>query len=92
MDKRIIIGYVIVLVIMGIFTLSLYAKDKKYAIKNKWRIKESTLLLSTFLFGSLGALIGIYGLRHKNRHWYFILILFISLIWQLGLLGYFISL
>ncbi|VEU82267.1 DUF1294 domain-containing protein [Acholeplasma hippikon] len=61
-------------VLVSLITASLYKIDKKRAIKNKWRIKESSLLLFSFFFGSLGGLYSLYVLRHKNRHWYFVLV------------------
>ena len=42
--------------------------DKIKAKKNKWRIRESTLILSAVLGGSLGALAGMYLFRHKTLH------------------------
>ena len=42
--------------------------DKIKAKKNRWRIKESTLMLSAALGGSIGALAGMYTFRHKTRH------------------------
>ena len=42
--------------------------DKIKAKKNKWRIRESTLILSAVLGGSPGALAGMYLFRHKTRH------------------------
>ena len=42
--------------------------DKIKAKKNLWRIKESTLILSAVLGGSIGALAGMYTFRHKTRH------------------------
>lgn len=83
---ELVLGYVIVLLIMGMVTNFVYKKDKKYAEKNKWRIKESTLLLLTMLFGSLGAANGLWKLRHKNKHWYFVVVTVLSLIVQLGIL------
>ena len=41
--------------------------DKIKARKNLWRIRESTLLLSAALGGSIGALAGMYTFRHKTR-------------------------
>lgn len=72
--------YLGLIILMSIITFILYAIDKKRAIKNKWRIKEATLLLSSFLLGSFGGLIGMYGLRHKTQHWYFVVVNFLSLI------------
>ena len=42
--------------------------DKIKAKKNRWRIKESTLMLSAALGGSIGALAGMYTFRHKTLH------------------------
>ena len=42
--------------------------DKIKAKKNLWRIKESTLMLSAVLGGSIGALAGMYTFRHKTLH------------------------
>ena len=42
--------------------------DKIKAKKKKWRIRESTLILSAVLGGSPGALAGMYLFRHKTRH------------------------
>jgi len=35
------------------------------------RIPEKRLFLAALLGGSLGAAAGMYGFRHKTRHWYF---------------------
>ena len=42
--------------------------DKIKAKKNRWRIKESTLMLSAAIGGSIGALAGMYTFRHKTLH------------------------
>lgn len=72
--------YLGLLFIMSIISFALYKIDKKRAIKNKYRIKEKTLLLSSFLFGSIGGLCGMYLLRHKTKHWYFVVVNYLSLI------------
>ena len=46
--------------------LSMYI-DKKKAIKGKWRIKESTLLMLALVGGSVGAIIGMYVFHHKTQ-------------------------
>ena len=56
---------------MSFITLILYIVDKNRAINNKWRIKESVLLLMPWLFGSLGGVLGLYIIRHKTKHMYF---------------------
>lgn len=72
--------YICLIVIMSLITFILYGVDKRKAQKNKWRIKEATLLLLSFLFGSIGGLIGMYGLRHKTKHWYFVFVNYLSFI------------
>lgn len=47
--------------------------DKYKARKNKWRIKESTLFLSSVIGGSLGSLLGMFFFHHKTKHMKFIL-------------------
>ena len=42
--------------------------DKIKARKNRWRIKESTLMLWAAIGGSIGALAGMYTFRHKTLH------------------------
>lgn len=42
--------------------------DKLKARKNKWRIRESTLLAIAALGGSVGILAGMHLFRHKTRH------------------------
>ena len=62
--------YIIIfyLLIINIIAFSLMYIDKQKAKKNKWRIKEDTLMISAFLGGSIGALIGMNTFRHKTKH------------------------
>ena len=46
--------------------------DKGRARRKVWRIPESTLFLIALIGGSIGSLLGMYGFRHKARHWYFV--------------------
>ena len=43
-----------------------FGLDKAFAVKNRWRIKESTLLILAFL-GGFGALCGMYFFHHKTK-------------------------
>ena len=45
----------------------LFGLDKYYAIKNKWRISEDILLTCAFLFGGVGAYLGMQQFRHKTK-------------------------
>ena len=42
--------------------------DKFKARRNLWRIPEATLMISAALGGSIGALLGMYTVRHKTQH------------------------
>lgn len=46
----------------------LFGIDKLKAIHNKWRIRESTLILFALLGGSAGCLLGMRVFHHKTRH------------------------
>ena len=48
--------------------LLLMLVDKWKAKKNRWRVRESTLLMVAALGGSVGCLIGMYLFRHKTQH------------------------
>lgn len=56
------------LAVINAVTLLTYADDKRRAVRKQWRIRERTLLLLAAAGGSIGALIGIFCLRHKSRH------------------------
>ena len=42
--------------------------DKWKAKKNRWRVRESTLLIIAALGGCIGSLAGMYLFRHKTQH------------------------
>ncbi|MBM7541877.1 DUF1294 domain-containing protein [Amphibacillus cookii] len=60
-----IIGYLIVINIIGIITMK---RDKKRAKQNKWRIPEKRIWLISLLGGSLGTIFGMNYYRHKTNH------------------------
>ena len=74
-----------VYVVMSVITLLFYIVDKGKAKRHAWRIPEAVLLGLSWLMGSLGALIGIYGFRHKTNHWYFPVNTFVSLLVHIAL-------
>ncbi len=69
----VIIIYTAVWLIMSCLCLWLYRLDKNRAKKHEYRIREATLLTYPWLFGSIGGMLGMYVLRHKTKHWYFVL-------------------
>lgn len=59
--------YAGLLVFMSIVTLIVFAVDKKKSTGDGGRIPEMVLLSLMTFGGSLGGLIGMYGLRHKTN-------------------------
>lgn len=57
----------IYLIIINITAFLLYGIDKKKAVNNKWRIKESTLIGIAIIGGALGAYAGMCFFHHKTR-------------------------
>ena len=60
--------YAVVNVLLFIFM----GIDKRRAIKDKWRIKEATLLTMGLIGGGIGGFIGMKLFHHKTRKWYFL--------------------
>ena len=58
---------VIYLLAVNLITFVLFGIDKAKAKRNKWRIKESTLLIAAAIGGSYGALLGMFFFHHKTR-------------------------
>jgi uncharacterized membrane protein YsdA (DUF1294 family) len=57
----------ILLGLINLYTFILYFLDKKYAIASKRRISEKKLLTFTFLFGGIGAVLGMSIFHHKTK-------------------------
>lgn len=81
--------YIVVWVFISLVTYFAYLLDKSRAKNNGWRIKEKHLLMLSIFLGSIGGLMGMYGARHKTKHWYFVVINWLSFFAHLYLL-YFI--
>ena len=56
------------LVAVNIVTFALFAYDKYCAQHDKWRVRESTLLLWAAIGGSLGAGLAMEICHHKTLH------------------------
>lgn len=69
------IAYLLLMSIIGFVIMGI---DKQRAIKKKWRIPESTLILIAFAGGGLGAFFGMYVFRHKTKHMKFVVLLPLS--------------
>lgn len=55
------------LILINIIGFILILVDKIKACKNKWRIKENTLLFISIIGGSIGELISMLIFRHKTK-------------------------
>lgn len=58
--------FVVLYIILNGITFFLYGIDKRKAVKDKYRIRESTLIW-TGLLGPFGALAGMKTFRHKTQ-------------------------
>ena len=79
--KEILILY---LLLINAVAFLLMLIDKWKAKKNLWRISEATLMSTAILGGSIGALLGMYTVRHKTRHLKFTLGIPLILAVQIG--------
>ena len=61
----------ILISLANILSFILFYIDKKRARNRKFRIPEKKLLLSAFLFGGVGAWIGMSTFRHKTKQAHF---------------------
>ena len=59
---------IICLLLINAAGLLVMLADKKKARKNLWRIPEATLMGFAAAGGSIGALAGMYLVRHKTKH------------------------
>lgn len=64
--------YLVYLLIVNAASLLVMTVDKLSARKNLPRIPERTLFLLALIGGSIGSIAGMYLMRHKTRHWYFV--------------------
>lgn len=83
---KVVYIYAAVLAAVSFAAFFAYGSDKKKAKQHRWRTRESVLLGLGFFGGGAGALLGMHYFRHKTRHWYFHVINWLGMLWQLGLL------
>lgn len=72
------------LVLVNALAFVLMLTDKLKAKKRVWRIPESTLIGVAVAGGSIGAIAGMYLVRHKTRHLKFAVGLPVILILQIA--------
>ena len=71
---------------INIITFITYGIDKALAKAQKFRISEATLLMLSFIFGSVGALLGMIVFHHKTKKKKFLIFVPLMLIAQAALL------
>ncbi|MDP4089571.1 MAG: DUF1294 domain-containing protein [Bacillota bacterium] len=76
-------AYIVLINITGFIIMY---KDKQYARRHQWRIKESTIFITALALGSLGVFTGMRVFRHKTKHWKFVIFIPLILIAQVALL------
>lgn len=88
--KEIIIPILIAIasyLVLNLIVFAMYGIDKRKAQRDKWRISESTLILSAFCMGGLGALIGMKKFRHKTKNMKFKILVPLALISNIAIVA-----
>ncbi len=80
---------IIYLVIINLIAFLLCYIDKRNAIKNTYRISETSLLSISLMGGCFGMLFGMYMFHHKTRKLKFKLVYIFVIIWIIILLKIF---
>lgn len=75
----------IYLLIINLISFITFFIDKRKSIKNKWRIRENTLHLLSFIGGIYGSIAAMLLFRHKYRKLKFCLITTFALIINLAI-------
>lgn len=57
---------ILTIVIWNLIIMFIYGIDKYRARKNLWRLSENILIFPAFLFGSMGAMLGMILFNHKT--------------------------
>lgn len=79
---------VLYLIVVNTISIAITVHDKVSAIKGKWRISESTLLLFSALGGSISMYLTMLTIRHKTRKPKFMVVLPVIIIAQIALMVY----
>lgn len=74
MMKYIIWGVAIYYAVINIILFLMMAIDKRKAVKGRWRISETTLLVTGLLGGAVGGFAAMKLVHHKNRKAYFYMV------------------
>lgn len=74
----------LIFIIASFLTFLIYAKDKKAAQNNQWRVSESKLHIYSLLFGWPGAIVAQQKLRHKSKKQSFRLTFLFTVLMNIG--------
>lgn len=74
------------LLVINLVSFIMFYIDKRKAIKDKWRIKESSLHLASFAGGVYGSIAAMLLFHHKNRKIKFCIITALALILNIFIL------
>ncbi len=87
-NSVLLIIYIAWLVIMSLAAIVLYSKDKAIAKSNGsgMRIQEKTLLSVGVLGGAIGSFFGRLLAHHKTDKTYFSIVIYLSMLLQIGAL------
>ena len=83
--------FVEVLLLWNVITFLMMGIDKRRSIKNKRRISEKTLILSSFFMGATGTCLGTVVFHHKTRKIKFRTLLPLSLVINIAVIYVFNS-
>ena len=84
--------FAIYLVVMNVLGVAVMWSDKRRARLHRWRIPEKVLFGVSLLGGSAGTWAGMYLVRHKTKHWYFVVGMPLILVCQAALAIYLVHL
>lgn len=77
---------ILLMVLWNLITFAMMGVDKAKAKKNKQRISEKTLILSSFIMGALGIAAGALVFHHKTRKIKFQILIPMSIIVNMALI------
>lgn len=80
------IYFLFYLAVISIIAIILTVSDKRRAVKHKYRIRESVLLLFSALGGSVAMFITMLMIHHKTRHVKFMLGIPLIIVAQIALI------
>lgn len=79
--------FILYLLIINLLSFIMFFIDKRKAIKDKWRIKESTLHFVSFVGGVFGSIFAMYLFHHKTKKLPFIFVTALALIMDVAVLA-----